>query len=161
MGLNIFIEAQKFYIGTLLYSIIDADKGLLSLASGIREQLREWSFKLDEYLTTVLHAANLYSVQRNCENAEKDFRAIRRVCMDIIDDKNELHGHEYYPALKAYIEENRSRFKDHYTLISMACAVVAPVFMEGMAKKYLNGLAENFRSLTDVVELRHLYRDIT
>lgn len=159
--MNIFIEKQKFYVGTQLHTLIDADASFLSLASDIRRKLGEHSFKFDEYLTTLLSAANLCAVRRASEDADEDFRKIRMVCMDIIDEKNQLHNHEYYPELKTYIDENRSRFYDRYTLVSMTCASKAPIFMERMAKNYFDRLADDFREIMDIVELRHIYRDLT
>lgn len=159
--MNIFIEAQKFYVRTQLHTLIDADARLLSLASEIRRKLGERAFKFDEYLTTILSAANLRSVQQAFEDADEDFSALRRVCVDIIDDKHELCGHAYYPALKACIDEYRPRLQDRYTLVSMACAAAAPLLMERMARKHFDGLEDAFRGLTDIVELRQLYRELT
>ena len=59
--------------------------------------------------------------------------------------------------MKEYIDKNRSRFQDRYTLTIMACAVVAPEFMVCMAKKHFDGLAEEFNNAMDVVELRHIF----
>ena len=159
--MNIFIETQRFYVETPLHAVIDADENFLQLASKIRQQLGERAFKLDEYLSTILNAANLWSVQQASEEAEVDFADIRFVCMDIIDDENALHDHEYYPALKEYIDKNRSRFQDRYTLIIMACATVAPEFMVCMAKRHFNSLTEEYNKAMDVVELRHIYRELT
>jgi len=142
VSLNIFIEAQRFYVGTPLHAVIDADENFLQLASKIRQQLGERAFKLDEYLSIILNAANLWSVQQASEDAEVDFADIRFVCMDIIDDENALYDHEYYPALKEYIDKNRSRFQERYTLIIMACAAAAPEFMVCMAERHFDSLTE-------------------
>ena len=159
--MNIFIETQRFFVGTPLHAVIDADENFLQLASKIRQELGERAFNLDEYLSTILNAAYLWLVQQALEEAEVDFADIRFVCMDIIDDENALHDHEYYPALKEYIDKNRSRFQDRYTLIIMACAAVAPKFMMCMAKRHFDSLAEEYNKAMDVVELRYIYRELT
>jgi len=159
--LNIFIETQRFYVGMPLHAVVDTDENFLQLALKIRQQLGERAFKLDEYLATILNAANLWSVQQASEDAEVDFADIRSVCKDIIDDENALHDHECYPALKEYIDKNRSRFQERYTLIIMACAAVAPEFMVCMAKRHFDSLAEEYNKAMDVVELRHIYRELT
>lgn len=81
--------------------------------------------------------------------------------MDIIDDKNQMESHAYYPVLKTYIDGHRPCFQDRYTLVSTACAAAAPTLMEDMARDYFEGLDNEFRGMMDVIELRHLYRDLT
>ena len=59
--------------------------------------------------------------------------------------------------MKEYIDKNRSRFQDRYTLIIMACAAAAPEFVVCMAKRHFDSLAEEYNKVMDVVELQ--YRD--
>lgn len=159
--MNIFIEAQKFYVGTQLHTLLDADENLFSLAVDIRKALDGHAYKLNEYLTVLLCGANLSPIQRTIEDADRDFRMIRHVCMDIIEEENKFCNHEYYPILKKYVDQNKVRFQDRYTLISLACALAVPELMEGMTEKYFAKLATDYRGLTDIVELRHLYRELT
>ena len=159
--MNLFIEAQKFYVGTQLHTLIDADAQFLPLAANIRGRLEDRAFQFDEYLTTILSAANLRSVQQSFEDAEEDFAVLRRVCMDIIDERHEMSDHAYYPPLIACIDEYSPRFQDRYTLISMSLASAAPPLMESMARKRFDLLEDGVRSLTDIVEFRHIYRELT
>ena len=121
--MNIFTELQKFYVETQPHSLIDADTNFFTLALDIRKALGRQAYKFDEYLTMILRAANLYAVHRSVEEADADFSMIRKVCMDIIENKHQLHNHEYYSILKKHIDEHQSKFQDSYTLISLTYAL--------------------------------------
>jgi len=159
--MNIFHDKSSIFGEVEVLQLNNALLEFFKQASEIRQLLGKQAYLLDEYISSLLEAANqTVVVSPASAGFEIDPGQLNRICLSILHGDEKENEHPFYQQAKKFIVEHPLPFQELSTKFSIYCALLVNDFLNFSIERYQKKLEDDYSLAIDICDFHELFQNI-